>query len=188
MKFFVLGSLLLSQLSFAGGKYSDEAYVICDVESSKWTSVKKQGYLDIDPNSPDKFIHCARPSQLHSVMNKYFKGTTQYILVTHASKLGSILKYENDYPHLYGKLNLKDVEFSMVKAPDSKGYYDLPKIFSANSLRLSCGLVREDMCVGNVRWNCSEAYKVECTGHTGSFFEEDAEKILKQLDGIQIRY
>lgn len=126
----LLGVLMMSHLCLAAGAYSDEKYVICDVDVRLWSQVKAQGYLDIAPDSHDPFIHCARPSQLHAVMNKYFKGTTQVILVTHPSKVSSILRYENNYPHLYGKLMLKDVIYKVIKAPDANGYYSLPKEFA----------------------------------------------------------
>ncbi len=182
MKLIALLSMIVSLSAFAAGKYSDESFVICDVEISKWSEVKKLGQLDIAPDSKDPFIHCARPSQLFDVMNKYFKGTTQVILVTHASKVASILKYENNYPHLYGSLSLKDVLFSMVKAPETNGSYTLPEEFLANDLVLGCQLVRNDWCAGNVRWNCSEAYSVECKGTTQrSYLKADAEALRKRL-------
>lgn len=130
MKILSLILTFFSVSSYAAGKYSDENYVICDVEISKWYEVMEKGQLDIAPDSHDPFIHCARPSQLHYVMNKYFQGTTQVILVTHPSKVKSILRYENNYPHLYGSLLLKDVIFKMVKSPERDGSYTLPKVFS----------------------------------------------------------
>ena len=101
----------------------------------EWGKVKKQGYLDIAEGSKDPFIHCARPGQFYQVMNKYFQGTTQVVLVTHASLVGEILKYENDYPHLYGRLYLDKVVYRMVVTPDSSGHYELPEIFNANFQR-----------------------------------------------------
>lgn len=185
----LLVTLAISQVAYSAGIYSDENYVICDVDIKLWPTVKAQGYLDIAPDSHDPFIHCARPSQLNYVMNKYFKGTTQMILVTHASKVGSILKYENNYPHLYGKLLLKDVVFSFIKAPEADGTYSLPPVFSANELKLHCELVRQDMCVGDVRWNCSEAYAVECKVRTKrSYFKSDAEALKQKINGTVITF
>ncbi len=88
----------LTNLCLARGAYSDEDYVICDVDVRLWPKVQRKGYLEVAPGAPDPFIHCARPSQLYDVMNKYFAGTTQVLLVTLVSEVSSIVRYENNYP------------------------------------------------------------------------------------------
>ncbi len=57
------------------------------------------------------FIHCCTPTQLAGVLERYFKGKTDLVLLyLDESKLQAELKYEvstNDekFPHLYGAIN-----------------------------------------------------------------------------------
>lgn len=61
------------------------------------------------------FIHCCTPSQLKGVLERYFKGKTDLVLLhLDESKLKAELKYEvstNDekFPHLYGPINREAV-------------------------------------------------------------------------------
>lgn len=125
-------SLFVPFFAHAQGIYSDETVVICDVPLRDWKRVWESGYLNINSDSKDPFIHCARPSQFYYVMNKYFKGGTWVVLVTYAERVQHILRYENNYPHLYGSLDLREVVHTMEVSPDENGHYSLPAIFAGN--------------------------------------------------------
>jgi uncharacterized protein (DUF952 family) len=61
------------------------------------------------------FIHCCTPSQLAGVLDRYFKGATDLVLLhLDESKLKAELKYEastneEKFPHLYGAINQEAV-------------------------------------------------------------------------------
>jgi len=61
------------------------------------------------------FIHCCTPSQLAGVLERYFKGKTDLILLhLDESKLKAELRYEvstneEKFPHLYGAINREAV-------------------------------------------------------------------------------
>ena len=62
------------------------------------------------------FIHCCTPDQVEGVLNRYFKGVTNLLMLhIYESKLDNPLRYEGvpggeQFPHIYGKINKSAVE------------------------------------------------------------------------------
>lgn len=168
--------------------FSSDDYVICDVLLSSWPEVEEQGYLRIPPYSDDEFLHCAKSSQIHHVMNKYFMGKSYMMFITHKSKLKDRLVYENGYPHLYGILDMNLVEYKYIQTPDINGDYNLPENLKSNR-PLSCKKKQVRYCPDHTSSNCKKAFQVQCTMDSKVFLEaKNAENILKRLKGIKVKF
>ena len=82
---------------------------------SDWQSQESKSEFFPSDYFREGFIHCCTPSQLQGVLERYFKGKTDLVLLhLDESKLKAELKYEestNDekFPHLYGSINREAV-------------------------------------------------------------------------------
>ena len=74
------------------------------------------------------FIHCSRPEQIIEVANRYYKGSSDLVLLwIDPTKLAPELRWEPSdedvYPHLYGPLNLSAVRGITAFLPDVDGIF-----------------------------------------------------------------
>lgn len=79
----------------------------------EWTSAQKEKHYAPTSLSKEGFIHLSTREQLPLVLERYFKGQTDLVLlhidplkVTAALKFESVYPHQAPYPHLYGPLNL----------------------------------------------------------------------------------
>ena len=88
-------------------------HVIADKD---WQSALPQGFYEAASVATEGFMHCSRKEQVAGVLERYYKGQDGLLLLhIDENKLTSPLKYENspsvneDFPHIYGRLNLDAV-------------------------------------------------------------------------------
>lgn len=77
------------------------------------------------------FIHCSTRSQVVSTANRYFQGQDGLVLLEIDPALAAAeIRYEpadgEDYPHLYGPLNLEAVVDVIRLKPDARGKFHFP--------------------------------------------------------------
>lgn len=79
------------------------------------------------------FIHCSKREQVVMVANFLFKGRTDLLLLSiNPKKVKAKIKYEalggvnEDYPHIYGQLNIDAVTHIYDFSPNDKGLFNLP--------------------------------------------------------------
>jgi uncharacterized protein (DUF952 family) len=82
----------------------------------EWERAQDKGFYESSRYNEEGFIHCATKEQLDKVIEKHFKKHTNLIqLVIDTARLNQPLKYElapgtqDEYPHIYGPLNLQAV-------------------------------------------------------------------------------
>lgn len=80
---------------------------------SSWSQAKIQGFYEAESLATEGFIHCSKQDQVKGVLERYYKDQTGLLLLhIDESKLTIPFKYElapsinEEFPHLYGKLNL----------------------------------------------------------------------------------
>lgn len=74
------------------------------------------------------FIHFSYYPQLRGTLEKHFAGVTSVLIVEmDQEKLNAELKIENEFPHLYGKLN-RDSVLNVFEVNCINGTWDLSKI------------------------------------------------------------
>lgn len=83
---------------------------------SEWRDALQKGYYEAGSLPVEGFIHCSKAEQVPGVLERYFAGKTGLLkLVIDTTKLTHELKYElapsvnEDFPHVYGVINLDAV-------------------------------------------------------------------------------
>jgi uncharacterized protein (DUF952 family) len=84
--------------------------------ASAWEQAKADGNYTAPSLNNEGFIHCSQEDQLADVKERYFKGTTDLVLLTiNTDLLSSQFIFEwspsvqNTFPHIYGPIDLKAV-------------------------------------------------------------------------------
>ncbi|MEG4092546.1 DUF952 domain-containing protein [Microcoleus sp. Pol12B4] len=101
-------------------------------QSQQWEEAKQLKSYRGDTLDSEGFIHCSTLPQVVKSANKFFVGKKGLLLLLiDSEKVESEIKYElaagENYPHIYGPLNvdavLKVVEFE----PGADGNFELPE-------------------------------------------------------------
>jgi len=86
------------------------------VSKANWQAALEQGYYEAPSLATEGFIHLSKKEQVSGVLDRYYKAVPDLLLLhVDESKLTAILKYENapsvneDFPHLFGRLNIDAV-------------------------------------------------------------------------------
>lgn len=100
---------------------------------SAWAEAQQQGQYTADSLPTEGFIHCSTPAQVVYVANDRFRGRDDLILlVITAHLVQPAIVYEDCYetgqqfPHIYGPLNLNAVTQVLAFPPDENGLFTLP--------------------------------------------------------------
>jgi uncharacterized protein (DUF952 family) len=101
---------------------------------SAWFAAQAAGNYTADSLAMQGFIHCSRPSQVLRVANDLFRDQKGLVLlVIDPARLTAELKWEpgadlatEDFPHLYGPLNLEAVVGVLPFEQDASGHFCLP--------------------------------------------------------------
>ena len=107
-------------------------YHIC--AKSRWEDGKANGGYEADTLETEGFMHASTINQVVNVANAVFTGQSDLVfLVIDVAKITGDLKYETagngeDYPHLYGTLNLDAVISEIDYAADRDGVFALPDL------------------------------------------------------------
>lgn len=82
----------------------------------EWEDAQDKGIYEPPSYQREGFIHCSTEEQLEDVMQKHFKQHENLVkLIIDPSRLTSSLRYDKDgeqqqeFPHIYGPLNLEAV-------------------------------------------------------------------------------
>lgn len=122
----------LSTIAWAG-PYASEDIVVCDIPLSLYNKFEMTAKVYPQDLSSDPFIHCARPSQLQRVMDKYFKEDEYWIFIMNVQKIQTKLRYEGQtystlYPHVYDFISVKDISYDFKIKRNAQGKFILPDI------------------------------------------------------------
>ena len=86
------------------------------VTAVNWQKALQQGFYEAESLALEGFIHTSKAEQVQGVLNRYYKNKTDLLLLhIDESKLTAPLKYElstsinEEFPHIYGRLNLDAV-------------------------------------------------------------------------------
>ncbi len=86
------------------------------VDNTRWLKALELGYYEAASVQTEGFMHASRQHQVKGVLERYYAGATDLLLLhIDESRLTSPLKYElapsvnEEFPHLYGRLNLDAV-------------------------------------------------------------------------------
>ena len=86
------------------------------VTQQAWEEAKVQGWYAAASLDTEGFIHNSKQEQVAGVLDRYYKGQKDLLLLhIDETKLTAPLKYElapsvnEEFPHIYGRLNLEAV-------------------------------------------------------------------------------
>ena len=86
------------------------------VTLSDWQKALQQGFYEAASLATEGFIHTSKEEQVKGVLQRYYKDQTGLLLLhIDENKLTAPLKYElapsvnEEFPHIYGQLNLDAV-------------------------------------------------------------------------------
>jgi uncharacterized protein (DUF952 family) len=86
------------------------------VSKSNWERSLLQGFYEADSLAKEGFIHASKEHQVAGVLERYYRHQPNLLLLhIDESKLTAALKYEmaasvhEEFPHIFGKLNLDAV-------------------------------------------------------------------------------
>lgn len=84
--------------------------------AGEWEAAKQQGSYEAPSLKEEGFIHCSQEEQVDGVLQRYFAGKKDLVLLTISTeKLKSRLIYEwspslaQTFPHIYGPINVDAV-------------------------------------------------------------------------------
>jgi uncharacterized protein (DUF952 family) len=84
--------------------------------ADSWQAATQQGFYEAPSLHTEGFIHLSTEGQVEGVLERYYKGVENLVLLSvDETKLSAPLKYElapsvNDtFPHIYGNINLDAV-------------------------------------------------------------------------------
>lgn len=87
----------------------------------QWQEALLNGYYEAGSLQAEGFIHCSTEEQVAGVLERYFAGQKGLLkLVLNTEKLQHELKFElapsvnQEFPHIYGPINLEAVEGVVV--------------------------------------------------------------------------
>jgi uncharacterized protein (DUF952 family) len=111
---------------------ADTIYKICGTD--EWADARASGiYVGSKADARDGFIHFSAAHQVRATAAKHFAGREDLLLIKiRAARLGEALKWEPSrggdlFPHLYGHLNLDDVE-AVTELPLADGDHQFPQL------------------------------------------------------------
>ena len=100
-----------------------------------WQLATQMGYYRSDSLDSEGFIHCSLPSQVADVANDFYHGQSGLILLAIAEELlEAEVRYEDCYatgqqfPHIYGELNLDAVVKILEFIPQQDGRFTCPEL------------------------------------------------------------
>ena len=103
------------------------------VSLSDWEKAKIIGKYTAPSLKKEGFIHCSLPEQIPPVANYNFKGREGLVLLEiDISKLNEVVKFEDlynygeDFPHVYGPIDIESVTRVISFPPEADGTFKLP--------------------------------------------------------------
>ncbi len=93
-----------------------------------WDIALSRGSYCADSLATEGFIHCSEDRQVERSLNRFFRGEREVVVLTiDPDLLVFELKYEpadnDEFPHLYGELNLDAVTATRELFPESDGSF-----------------------------------------------------------------
>ena len=100
-----------------------------------WEAARAAGSYQADTLATEGFIHCSTPAQVIGVANARFRGQAGLaLLCIEETRVRAAVRYEDcdetgqQFPHIYGPLNLDAVTQALPFPPQADGTFTLPSL------------------------------------------------------------
>ena len=109
------------------------AIILHTTTPDAWAQAQRSGQYIAELLMREGFIHCSTPAQMADTANRHYAGQHGLILLhIDPAKLSVPIKYEpangQEYPHIYGAINLDAVLGTSVYEPDAAGVFHAPAV------------------------------------------------------------
>lgn len=109
-------------------------YIMHITQRAAWERAQKEGSYRTGSLDNEGYIHCSTQNQILRVANLIYKGVPGLVLlVIDESRVKPTVKYESpathikeQFPHIYGALNLDAVVRVIDFSPEEDGSFKLP--------------------------------------------------------------
>jgi len=102
-------------------------------QKNDWSEALETGFFRCESLEKEGFIHCSTAEQIIPVANRFYKDLKDLVLLYIEQELVSNeIRYENleggedQFPHIYGKLNLDAVSKSIAFSSNREGIFEFP--------------------------------------------------------------
>ena len=108
-------------------------YIVHICPQGDWLKAQDAGVYRAESLGTEGFIHCSRPAQALDVLNRFYQGVLDLLLLwIDPRQVEADIRWEavdgDEFPHIYGPLNLDAVIAVDELSPDADGVYrHLPK-------------------------------------------------------------
>jgi len=114
------------------------AMIVHICKRQDWDAAQENGFYTPDSLSESGFIHCSRPEQVVSVANEFYSKQSGLVLLwIDPGKVNAEIRWEaatglslpgnqpstDNFPHIYGSLNLEAVSSVSDFFPDDDGVF-----------------------------------------------------------------
>lgn len=99
---------------------------------SQWQQAQAAGVYRAESLETEGFMHCSRANQVVWVANQFYRGLPDLVLLQiDPAHLAAELRYDEiatgeQFPHIYGALNLDAVVAAIALPPRIDGTFELP--------------------------------------------------------------
>lgn len=103
-------------------------YIVHICPPGDWLKAQDAGVYRAESLGSEGFIHCSRPAQALDVLNRFYQGVPDLLLLwIDPRQVDAEIRWEavdgDEFPHLYGPLNLDAVIAVDEVSPDANGVY-----------------------------------------------------------------
>lgn len=105
-----------------------QACILHLCKKQEWKDAQSAGEYRAASLEAEGFIHCSRAEQILDVANQFYRGDTSLVLlVIERSQLESTIRWDyvdaDDFPHIYGPINLEAITAVLRYKPDVDGKF-----------------------------------------------------------------
>ncbi|MEA3349499.1 MAG: DUF952 domain-containing protein [Chloroflexota bacterium] len=103
-------------------------YIVHICPRTDWQQAQKQGLYQAASLETEGLIHCSRPDQAAAVANRFYANIPNLLLLwIDSQKVTAEIRWEmvdeDEFPHIYGPLNIDAVAAACDFTPDDTGHY-----------------------------------------------------------------
>ncbi|MGB0523085.1 MAG: DUF952 domain-containing protein [Flammeovirgaceae bacterium] len=111
-----------------------DQYILHITNPTAWAEAQTTNSYTADSLHSEGFIHCSTFAQVIGVVNQWFKGQSDLLLLiidtkrlTHEVHYEDLYNHGDAFPHLYGPLNVDAVIDHVPLTPNAAGIFEFPE-------------------------------------------------------------
>jgi len=110
-----------------------DSYLLHITNTEEWEAAQTKGIYEPASLQAEGFIHCSTFQQVTGVVNQWFQNQPSLLLLVvdteqlqHPVKYEDLYQHGDEFPHLYGPLNLNAVIGQIEWQANADGIFEFP--------------------------------------------------------------